>query len=198
VGVVDWDDAFRIIDWNPAATRIFGYSREEAIGKRGSELLVPQGVRQQIDALWTQVANDNNDMVNVNENLTKDGRVIVCEWRNTSLIDDEGKFVGVSSLVFDVTERYLAEEELRERERAQAATIEQLSAPVIDVWEGVLAFAPSPRPPRQVRPRALSREARTARPPRAARRRRPRRWSPTSASRPRSCAPRPRGCARSG
>jgi rsbT co-antagonist protein RsbR len=124
VGVVDWDDAFRIIDWNPAATRIFGYSREEAIGKRGSELLVPQGVRQQIDALWTQVANDNNDMVNVNENLTKDGRVIVCEWRNTSLIDDEGKFVGVSSLVFDVTERYLAEEELRERERAQAATIE--------------------------------------------------------------------------
>ena len=140
IGIVEWDAEFRIVDWNPAAARIFGYTREEALGKHGSELLVPEGGRRNIQGLWTQVISGKNDMISVNENLTKDGRVIVCEWRNTSLTDDTGEIVGVSSLVADVTERFLAEEQLRKRERAQAETIEQLSAPIIDVWEGVLAL----------------------------------------------------------
>ena len=140
VGMVEWDSGFRIIDWNPTAARIFGYSREEAIGKHGSALLVPEGGRRHMSKLWNEVVSGKNDLLSVNENVTKDGRVILCEWRNTSLIDDNGELVGVASLVTDVTDRYTAEEERREREESQAATIAQLSAPVIDVWEGILAM----------------------------------------------------------
>jgi rsbT co-antagonist protein RsbR len=46
----------------------------------------------------------------------------------------------VASLVNDVTDRKKAEDGLRERERAQAETIQQLSVPLIDVWDGVLAL----------------------------------------------------------
>src|SRR5204862_257384 len=43
-------------------------------------------------------------------NRTKDGRVIICEWYNTPLIDKQGNVIGVASLVHDITERKHAEE----------------------------------------------------------------------------------------
>jgi rsbT co-antagonist protein RsbR len=140
IAMIEWDTEFRIIDWNPAAERIFGYSREEILGKHGLDLIVPESVRPVVDQICAQMLEGRKNLGNANENVTRDGRLIMCEWNNTSLVDEDGKVVGVASLVSDVTERHRAEEELRQRERAQAETIEQLSAPIIDVWEGVLAL----------------------------------------------------------
>ena len=44
-----------------------------------------------------------------NENVTKDGRTILCEWYNTPLIDTRNEVIGVASLVMDITERNRAE-----------------------------------------------------------------------------------------
>lgn len=140
LGMIEWDTEFRVVDWNPAAERIFGWSREEAAGQYGQNLMVPVPVRPYVADIWQQILQAKGAVQATNENITKDGRTIVCEWCNTALIDEEGAIVGVASLVNDVTDRTRAEEALRERERAQAATIEQLSAPVLDLWEGVLAM----------------------------------------------------------
>jgi rsbT co-antagonist protein RsbR len=139
IGMIEWDPDFRVTDWNPAAERIFGYSREEMLGKTGEPLL-SEPIRPAIMDLWAQILDSSGGHRSLNENLTKDGRVIMCEWHNAPLIDEDGQAIGVASLVSDVTERHRAEVELRERERAQAETIEQLSAPIIDLWEGVLAL----------------------------------------------------------
>ena len=40
---ITFDDDFRIVDWNPAAERIFGFGREDAVG-RGPDLIVPADV----------------------------------------------------------------------------------------------------------------------------------------------------------
>lgn len=49
-----------ITDWNPAAARMFGWSREEAIGKSYIELLVPQRFQsQQLDALAAARGSDS-------------------------------------------------------------------------------------------------------------------------------------------
>ncbi|HZC23145.1 MAG TPA: PAS domain-containing protein, partial [Candidatus Binatia bacterium] len=40
LGVVEWDLEFCVTNWNPAAERIFGYSREEAMGRQG-HFIVP-------------------------------------------------------------------------------------------------------------------------------------------------------------
>jgi rsbT co-antagonist protein RsbR len=140
LGMIEWDREFRVVDWNPAAERIFGYSREEALGQYGQDLVVPEPVRPYVADVWNQLLESRGAVNAHNENITKDGRTIVCEWSNTTLIDASGEVVGVASLVNDVTDRKKAEEDLRERERAQAETIAQLSVPIIDIWEGILAL----------------------------------------------------------
>ena len=139
-GMIEWDPDFRVVDWNPAAEAIFGWSREEALDQHGQDLMVPPAVRPYVAEIWEQIKQAKGPVRALNQNVTKDGRTITCEWTNTALVDEGGHFVGVASLVNDVTERAKEEEGLRERERTQAATIEELSAPVLDLWEGVLAM----------------------------------------------------------
>jgi PAS domain S-box-containing protein len=40
-GVIEWDRDFRVVEWNPAAESIFGYSRSEALGHHACDLIVP-------------------------------------------------------------------------------------------------------------------------------------------------------------
>lgn len=44
--IVTINEQGRVIEWNPAAERTFGYAREEAIGKPISELIVPSYLRE--------------------------------------------------------------------------------------------------------------------------------------------------------
>ncbi len=50
----------------------------------------------------------------INDNLTKEGKIITCEWNNSLIHDDDGNIIGAISLGLDITERKTAEEE-RER-----------------------------------------------------------------------------------
>ncbi len=140
LGMIEWDRDFRVTDWNPAAERMFGYSREEALGQYGQDLVVPEPVRPYVADVWQKLLDSRGAVNAYNENVTKDGRTIVCEWSNTTLVNASGEVIGVASLVNDVTDRKKAEESLRERERIQAETIQQLSVPLIDVWEGIIAL----------------------------------------------------------
>jgi PAS domain S-box-containing protein len=58
----------------------------------------------------------------INENLTKAGKIIFCEWYNTTLEDVNGHVIGVASLVHDITESKRTEKELRESEYRLAET----------------------------------------------------------------------------
>ncbi|MFT5445167.1 MAG: PAS domain S-box-containing protein [Gammaproteobacteria bacterium] len=46
----------------------------------------------------------------INENKTKDGRILTCEWYNTPLVDAAGKTIGVVALGEDITVRKQPEE----------------------------------------------------------------------------------------
>ncbi|HEV2397702.1 MAG TPA: PAS domain S-box protein [Candidatus Sulfotelmatobacter sp.] len=109
VAVVEWDVNFRVSAWNPAAERMFGYSREEAIGQH-ADLIVPAEARSKVSEVWKKLlAKQAATVGSSNENVTKSGAVISCEWYNTPLVDESGKVLGVASLVQDVTERKRAE-----------------------------------------------------------------------------------------
>jgi len=121
LAVVEWDLDFRVTAWNPSAERIFGYSRQEAIGQRGSFIVHPQ-FRERVDQVWQTLLQQKGATHNAgeNDNITKDGRVISCEWYNTPLVDESGRVLGVASLVQDVTERVALEERLRQSQKMEA------------------------------------------------------------------------------
>lgn len=45
-GIISIDNEGKIQEWNPAAQKIFGYSREEAMGRQVDDLILPQSVKQ--------------------------------------------------------------------------------------------------------------------------------------------------------
>ncbi len=109
LAVIDWNTQFEVTSWNPAAENIFGYTREEAIGKHAAELVVPPAAREQVDHIWQELLVNQGGLHSINENITKDGRAILCEWNNTPLVDEDGKVIGIASLTQDITERMRVE-----------------------------------------------------------------------------------------
>ncbi len=112
LAVVEWDLDFQVVSWNASAEKIFGYSRDEAVGKRG-DFIVPSQSHSQVDQVWKTLLQQEGGSRSTNSNITKDGRTISCEWYNTTLVDESGHVIGVASLVQDVTERERAEAKFR-------------------------------------------------------------------------------------
>jgi two-component system, cell cycle sensor histidine kinase and response regulator CckA len=119
LAVVEWDPQLRITEWSASAERVFGYSREEAIGREGS-FLVPPALREHVERMGQEILKRRGGTRSTNDNVTKDGRTISCEWYNTPLVDDSGRVLGVASLVQDVTDRVALEERLRQSQKMEA------------------------------------------------------------------------------
>src|SRR5690606_27366907 len=43
--IIGMDHRHRIVEWNPAAEKTFGYAREEVIGRDLPELIIPEALR---------------------------------------------------------------------------------------------------------------------------------------------------------
>jgi PAS domain S-box-containing protein len=111
LAVIEWDIDLRVVSWNPAAERIFGYTSKEALGSHIVGFIVPEAARPLIDQFWQDLSVQQGSTHSVNENLTKDGRIITCEWFNAPLVDAGNQVIGVVSLTQDITERKQAESE---------------------------------------------------------------------------------------
>jgi len=111
LGYVEWDLDYKIIDWNLSSEKIFGFSREEIIGS-GFDFLISQDIIPDVADVFTGLANATGGTRNINENITKDNRTIICEWYNKVLTDKNGVILSYVSLVDDITDRIKMEENL--------------------------------------------------------------------------------------
>jgi PAS domain S-box-containing protein len=111
LAVIEWNADYRITRWSEEATRIFGWTAEETIGRRIDELsLVYEEDWESVNEVMADMMSGARPRnVNKNRNRRKDGSVIYCEWYNSALLDPSGNLVSVLSLVLDVTERALAD-----------------------------------------------------------------------------------------
>lgn len=105
LGVIEWDNNFKVTEWNPSAEKIFGYSRQEALGKHAKQLILTGNDFDNADGLWQELITAKGDFQNTRENITKNGHIITCEWYNTPLIHESGLTIGLTSMVHDISER---------------------------------------------------------------------------------------------
>jgi PAS domain S-box-containing protein len=138
LGFIEWNPQAEVVVWNPQAEKIFGYSAEEMLDKAIIPLIVAPAAREQVDQIWADLSRQSGGTHSTNENITKDGRLIVCEWFNTPLIDADEKVVGVFSLLRDITERVNLEKHLQQSDRMNA--VGQLAAGVAHDFNNILTI----------------------------------------------------------
>lgn len=115
-----------IQSWNRGAELIFGYRPEEVLGKHFG-LLVPESlrVRGELDYINNELTRQGFLRGYVTQRVTKDGRTIAVEVTRTWLRDEEGRVVGSSAILRDVTDRERAQAEIRELNRHLEAQVRQ-------------------------------------------------------------------------
>ncbi|MEJ2345256.1 MAG: PAS domain S-box protein [Gammaproteobacteria bacterium] len=124
LGFLEWDENFCATEWNAACERIFGYTRKEALGRHVKDLIVPATAQGAVDEVFQNLMHQAGGQHSINENLTKDGRIVIVEWFNTTLISKDGKAIGVASICRDITERKRSERELLASEQLFRALVE--------------------------------------------------------------------------
>ncbi|OAI57523.1 hypothetical protein AYO50_01420, partial [Acidobacteria bacterium SCGC AG-212-P17] len=125
IGCIVFSKDLHILSWNPAAEQIFGFSAKEVIGRHPYDCIVPPKLQPQIDSIAARLVQGDETAQSTNENLTKDGRRITCEWTNTPLRGADGTVYGLLSMIQDITERKRGEENLRQSEERFRGVFEQ-------------------------------------------------------------------------
>lgn len=104
MGYIEWDNNFEVIEWNPAAQKLFGYNKTQAMVENMNEKLVPFELREETSRLFPKIIQSGKPVRKVNQCLTREGNKILCEWFNTPLYNESDKIMGMASLVREISQ----------------------------------------------------------------------------------------------
>ena len=126
--IVVCDAAGAIILWNPAATRIFGFTQEEALGK-SLDLIIPERQRQRHwdgyhKTMATGQTRYGNDVLRVPA-LHKEGRPLSIAFTVAMLHNPDDSVSAIIAVVRDETARFAEERALK----VKLAQLEAKAAP---------------------------------------------------------------------
>ena len=113
LALIAWDKECKIRTWNPKASQMFGFSEAEFLKRNAEELFSQTRNSCPIKTAYNQLEKDGHANF-VGENVTKDGEIIVCNWTNILLRDENNNPNGVLSMIQDITEQKKLEERLRD------------------------------------------------------------------------------------
>lgn len=133
---VELNTSAEVTGWNPAAEQTFGYTVEQAVGRKFFDLIIPSDARSDVAAVWQELIHASGGSHHINENVTVDGRIITCEWHNRAVVDAQGKVVAVVSLGRDISNRLVLEEQVRQAQKL--TSIGQLAAGVAHDFNNLL------------------------------------------------------------
>jgi PAS domain S-box-containing protein len=103
----------QITSWNRGAERVFGYSREEIIGKRVS-ILIPKDRENEEPAILDKIRRGESVEHYETVRRRKDGKLIHISVTVSPIRDADGKIIGASKVARDITERKRLETEITE------------------------------------------------------------------------------------
>ncbi|MFQ6058381.1 MAG: ATP-binding protein [Anaerolineae bacterium] len=124
--IISLDAQGIIQSWNRGAELIFGYQEDEIVGQHFS-VLVPEELKQKGELeLLAKSAEEMGFVRNYEtERITKDGRRVIVDLTMTLLTDRDGKVIGRSAILRDITVKKKVEEEIRRLNRELEARVAQ-------------------------------------------------------------------------
>ncbi|MDZ8184996.1 MAG: PAS domain S-box protein [Nostoc sp. ChiSLP02] len=129
--IIEWNTALEIIGWNPAAEKLFAYSEREVLGLQVTEAIVLKSDRLQTSKMLAQFLEQKVEANNVSKNLTKDGKVIICQWYSIPILDCDCQVISIVSIVQDVTKVKSFETALRENEKIYQQILDAIADMVL-------------------------------------------------------------------
>jgi PAS domain S-box-containing protein len=130
VFIIDWNTRL-ITDCNPAATDMFGYSREEFLGRSIDFLHVNADALAEFrEHLYEEMGEKGFFNAFEFHMKRKDGTVFPTEHSVTVLFNEQGEQVSWVSVIRDITERRRMEDELRESEEKFSKAFQSNPAPM--------------------------------------------------------------------
>lgn len=125
--VVVTDAQGAVVTWNAAATRIFGFSEEEALGQP-LDLIIPERLRGRHNEGYAKtvasgITRYGTTLLRVPA-LHKDGRSLSIAFTVALLTNAQGQVEGVAAVIRDETQRFNEDKALRRR----LAELEEASA----------------------------------------------------------------------
>ena len=129
----DLDGVIR--SWNAGASRIFGFTAEEAVG-RSITIIIPPELRDEEAQILRRLRNgeriDHFETVRVG----KSGKRIDVSLSISPVRNSRGQIVGASKIARDITERKQVEEALRESQSLLALALDSSKTAIFD-WDVV-------------------------------------------------------------
>lgn len=125
--IMGFDLQGKIISWNRAAERIYGYTEDEIIGKYGSTL-IPLGQDPDFSRLFDRARSGKHIIGLETFMAAKDGSRIIVALTLSPIEDENERTIGVSAIARDITAAKVAQAALR---KANDTTIHSSPIPII-------------------------------------------------------------------
>jgi len=107
--IITLDASHRILEWNPGAEQIFGYTRNEVVGKDLYDIVAQTDVVDEARSLTQKALSGEKLLPRETVRYRKDGTKVNVIVSASSIII-EGKLQGMVAMYTDITERKRAEE----------------------------------------------------------------------------------------
>ena len=104
-----------VIFSNRKTSEILGYPEEEIVGKNWIDNFIPSRHKAHVRQILNEIVSGKEEIVQGYQNpiLNVSNEELVIEWHNSVLRNDKGKITGIIASGIDVTERNLAQKEVR-------------------------------------------------------------------------------------
>ena len=128
--------------WNEGAQQLFGYKREEIVGKPVTILLPPDRLHEEAEILQRIRAGKPSERLETIR-VTKDGRPIHVSVGVSPIKDADGQVIGASKVVHDITELAATREALAQERELLVAQKEWLHTTLTSIGDAVIATDPN-------------------------------------------------------
>lgn len=122
-----------IKSWNKGAEKLYGYTKEEVIGKHIS-IIEPEDMKGDIDEIISNVINGITIDSYHTSRKKKNGEIINVSVTVSNIYDTHGNIVGISSITRDITENKKLVDKITENEVTWRLALENSEIGVIDYY----------------------------------------------------------------